>query len=260
MVFTDSHAHLTMEAFDADREEVLQRARSAGLRYICTIASPAHDIPAALALAGSHEFVSVSVGLHPHDARVWSDAIAAQLERAAEEPCVVALGEIGLDYHYDRSPREIQRLAFREQIRLARRLGLPLAIHTREAHEDTLRILEEEKGAETGGVFHCFSGSREMAEFALANGFFLSFSGSVTFRNAAALREVAAGVPPGRLLTETDAPFLSPHPHRGRRNEPARTLHVVETLADLHGIPAAEMGERTTANFEAAFPRLRRTG
>ena len=257
MVFTDSHAHLTMEAFDADREEVLERARRAGLRHLCTIGSLARDAEGAVALAERHDFVVATVGLHPHDAKLWDDGSAGRLESLAQHPRVVAIGEIGLDYHYDHSPRDRQRDVFREQIRLARRLALPIVIHTREAHEDTLRILEDEKAAEVGGVFHCFSGSHEMAGFALKNGFRVSFSGSLTFRNAGPLREVAARVPPESLLTETDAPFLSPHPYRGRRNEPLRVVEVVAHLAQLHGATPEEMGERTAANFETSFPRIR---
>lgn len=257
MIFADSHAHLTMEAFDPDREEVLRRARTAGLRYLCTIGSMAGDAEAAIALAGTHEFIYATVGLHPHDAKLWDETLAGRLEALAARPRVVAIGEIGLDYHYDRSPRDRQREAFREQIHLARRVGLPIVIHTREAHDDTLKILDEEKAVEAGGVFHCFSGNPEMADFAVRIGFRISFSGSVTFRNAEALREVAAAVPSGRLLTETDAPFLSPHPHRGRRNEPVRVLEILNRLAKIRGVPLETLGERTTANFEATFPRLR---
>jgi TatD DNase family protein len=257
MIFTDSHAHLTLEAFDADRDEVILRARQAGLRYLCTVGSLARDADRAAGLAEKHDFVYCTAGLHPHDAKLWDASSPERLESLSRNPRLLAVGEIGLDYHYDHSPREIQREAFREQIRLARRLRLPVVIHTREAHDDTLRILEEEKAAEVGGVFHCFSGNQEMARFALGIGFRISFSGSVTFKNAGELREVAAAVPPDSLLTETDAPFLSPHPHRGKRNEPARVMEIVTHLAALHGITPDAMGERTTRNFEAAFPRLR---
>jgi TatD DNase family protein len=257
MIFTDSHAHLTMDAFDADREAVLERARRAGMRYLCAIGSLARDAGETLAMADRHDFVYAAVGLHPHDARLWSDAAADRLESLSRHPRVLAVGEIGLDYHYDHSPRDRQREVFREQIRLARRLGLPVVIHTREAHEDTLRILTEEKAGDLGGVFHCFSGSGEMAGFAAEIGFRISFSGSLTFRNAHPLREVAARVPADLLLTETDAPFLSPHPYRGKRNEPFRTVEVVAELARLHGTTPEAMGEKTTANFEAAFSRLR---
>jgi TatD DNase family protein len=256
MIFTDSHAHLTMEAFDADREEVLSRAREAGLRHLCTIGSLARDADGAAALAERHDFIHFAAGLHPHDARLWDDSSSGRLEALAAHPRLVAIGEIGLDYHYDTSPRDRQREVFREQIRLGRRLGLPLIIHTREAQEDTMRILEEEKAEEAGGVFHCFSGDDDLARFAARIGFRVSFSGSLTFKNAGALRAVAASLPETLLLTETDAPFLSPHPHRGKRNEPVRTLEVVAKLAEIRGTTPEVMGERTTRNFEAAFPRL----
>jgi TatD DNase family protein len=256
MIFTDSHAHLTLDAFDADREEVILRAREAGLRYLCTIGSLARDAEGAAALAEKHDFIYFTAGLHPHDAKLWDEASPGRLEALSAHSRLLAIGEIGLDYHYDHSPRDRQREVFREQIRLARRLKLPLVIHTREAHDDTLRILEEEKAEEVGGIFHCFSGNDEMARFAAGIGFRISFSGSLTFKNAGDLRAVAAGVPEHLLLTETDAPFLSPHPHRGKRNEPLRVLEVVATLAGIRGTTPEAMGDRTTRNFQAAFPRL----
>jgi len=257
MSFTDSHAHLTLDAFDADRDDVIARARASGLKHVCTIGSLARDAEAALGLAEKHDFICCAAGLHPHDAKLWDQGSIPRLESLAGHPRLMAIGEIGLDFHYDHSPRAAQREAFREQIRLARRLRLPVVIHTREAHEDTLRILAEEKAEEVGGIFHCFSGSAEMARFAVERGFRISFSGSLTFKNASELREVARNIPPELLLTETDAPFLSPHPHRGKRNEPARVLDVAAKLAELHGMSAEAMGDLTTRNFEQAFPRLR---
>jgi len=257
MIFTDSHSHLTLPAFDADREEVILRAREAGLRHLCTVGSLARDAEEARALAEKHDFIRFIAGLHPHDAKLWDGTTLPRLEALASHPRLLAIGEIGLDYHYNLSPRDRQREVFREQIRAARRLHLPVVIHTREAHEDTLRILEEEKAAEVGGVFHCFSGNAGMAGYAMERGYRISFSGSITFKNAGDLREIAAEVPPELLLTETDAPFLSPHPHRGRRNEPIRVLEVVTKLAEIQGTSPDAMGERTTRNFEAAFPRLR---
>jgi len=257
MIFTDSHAHLTAEAFEPDREAVLERAQAAGMRHVCTIGSLPTDASQAIALAERHGSVTAAVGLHPHEASLWDDASAARIEALAGHPRVVAVGEIGLDYHYDHSPRDRQREAFREQIRVARRMSLPVIVHSREAPEDTLRILREEKAGEIGGVLHCFSGSQEMADLAVDLGFWISFSGILTFRNAQDLRGVAARVPADRLLCETDSPFLSPHPYRGRRNEPVRTLDVVACLATIRGESPEAMGERTTVNFEAAFPRLR---
>ena len=256
MIFTDSHAHLCLEAFDADRQDVLQRARDAGMRHLLCIGSLARDAQASQALAEGNSDIFFTVGLHPHDARLWSDELARRLESFLTHPRLLAIGEIGLDYHYNYSPPEAQREAFRAQIRLARAHHLPIVIHTREAHDDTLAILEAEAGAAVGGVFHCFSGNREMADFAWRSHFRISFSGTLTFKNAGPLREIAAHAPPAALLTETDAPFLSPHPHRGRRNEPARVADVVRCLAEARGTSAEEMGELTTRNFVDAFPRL----
>ncbi len=256
MQFADSHAHLCLEAFDADREAVLARAREAGLVRLLCIGSMVGDAEAARDLAERHPDVFFAAGLHPHDARHWDEAIRGRLDSLASHPRFLALGEIGLDYHYNHSPPEAQRDAFRAQIRLARERGVPIVIHTREAHDDTLRILSEEKASEVGGVFHCFSGNAEMARFALDHRFKVSFSGSLTFKNAAALREIAAGLPAESLLTETDSPFLSPHPHRGKRNEPGRTADVVTCLAGLRGVSPEAMGEQTCRNFQLAFPRL----
>jgi len=256
MIFTDSHAHLCMEAFDADRHEVLQRARDAGMRHLLCIGSMASDADAARELAEQHADVFFTVGLHPHDASRWTADVARRMEGLLAHPRLLAVGEIGLDYHYNYSSPEAQREAFRGQIRMAREHRLPIVIHTREAHDDTLAILQAEADGSLGGVFHCFSGNGAMADFARRNGFRISFSGTLTFKNAAPLREIAATAPDEALLTETDAPFLSPHPHRGRRNEPARVADVVRCLAAARGVTAEAIGELTTRNFEAAFPRL----
>jgi TatD DNase family protein len=258
MKFVDSHAHLCLEAFDADREEVLQRAREAGLAQLLCIGSMVRDAEAAQALSERHPDIYFAAGLHPHDARFWDDSLRGRLDALAAHPRFLALGEIGLDFHYNHSPPEAQRHAFRAQIRLARERAVPLVIHTREAHDETLQILSEEKASEVGGVFHCFSGNTAMAEFALSVGFRVSFSGSLTFKNAGALREIAAALPAESLLTETDAPFLSPHPHRGKRNEPARSADVVRCLAEIRGVSPEAMGEQTCRNFQDAFPRLSR--
>jgi TatD DNase family protein len=256
MVFTDSHAHLCLDAFDADREEVLQRARDAGMRHLLCIASLARDLDATREFSEKHPDVFFAAGLHPHDARLWDESMRQRLEEILSHPRLLAIGEIGLDYHYNYSPPEQQREAFRAQIQLARAHRLPIVIHTREAHDDTLMLLDEGNASEVGGVFHCFSGNQAMADFALERNFKISFSGSLTFKNAGALREIARVAPMDSLLTETDAPFLSPHPHRGQRNEPARVVEVVRQLAELRGATPEAIGELTTRNFLAAFPRL----
>jgi TatD DNase family protein len=258
MVFVDSHAHLCMDAFDVDRAEVLARARDAGLCRLLCIGSLAGDMDAARALSEIEPDVFFATGLHPHEARLWNEDLRLRLSGMASHPRLLAIGEIGLDYHYHHSAPDLQREAFREQIRLARDCRLPIVIHTREAHDDTLRILKEEKAEEVGGVFHCFSGNRAMAEFAFRGSFLISFSGTLTFKNAGALREIAADAPMDRLITETDSPFLSPHPFRGRRNEPARVVEIVRCLAELKHLSWEAMGEVTTRNFESAFPRAAR--
>jgi len=252
-VHSDSHAHLTMEPFDADREAVIERAREAGLRHVVTVSSYLGDAARCADLASRHDFIHFTAGLHPHEASAWTPEVARDLREAARRPKGVAIGEIGLDYHYDRSPREAQRSVFREQIALARDLGLPIVIHTREAWPDTLAILREERAESIGGVFHCFSGGPEEARRCLDLGFYLSFAGPVTFKNAGAVAEAAAYAPLGRILTETDAPFLTPHPHRGARNEPARVVLVAARVAALKGIAPEAVGEAATRNLETVF-------
>ena len=252
-MLSDSHAHLTLEHFDPDREAVIARAREAGIGRIVTIASFIGDAEACAALAARHDFVHFAAGVHPHEAKNFTPEVAAAIRRTATLPKGVAIGEIGLDYHYDFSPRDAQRRVFREQIALARELKLPIVIHTREAWDDTLLILEEEKARDVGGVFHCFSGRTEQARRCLEFGFFLSFAGPVTFKNATDLAEAAVYAPIDRLLCETDSPYLTPHPFRGRRNEPARVRLVVERIAALKGLTAEEIGEATTRNLERVF-------
>src|SRR5262245_31179512 len=252
-VYSDSHVHLTYEPFDTDREQMMARARAAGLRHMITIVSRIGDAPACAALAEEHADVRFCPGVHPHEAKHWNPAVARDIERAARHPKAVAIGEIGLDYHYNYSPPAEQRAVFREQIVLARDLGLPIVIHTREAWEDTFAILRDENGAANGGVFHCFSGGPKEAERALAMGYDLSFAGPVTFKNAGALAEAAALAPLERILIETDAPYLSPHPHRGERNEPARVVLVAERIAAIKGLAPAVVGAAATTNLERVF-------
>ncbi len=250
---SDSHAHLTLEPFDSDREAVIERARAAGLAYVVTVSSYLGDAERCADLASGHDFLRFTAGLHPHEASKWNDDVSRSIRDAAARPKGVAIGEIGLDYHYDYSPREAQRQVFRLQIHLARDLRLPIVVHTREAWEDTLTILREEAASEVGGVFHCFSGGLEEARRCLDLGFYLSFAGPVTFKNAGPVAEAAAFAPLDRILTETDAPYLSPHPHRGTRNEPARVLLVAEKIAALKGLTPDQIGEAATRNLEAVF-------
>ena len=242
----DSHAHLDDLRYDTDRDNVLQRAEAAGIEAIVTIGCDLATSQAAVALAQAHPQIFATIGVHPHEAKEIGEGWYESLRSLARHPKVVAYGEIGLDYHYDHSPREIQRQRFREQIHLARELALPLVIHTREAQEDTMMILREEGAGDVGGVFHCFSGDAWIAKDALDLGFYLSFSGVLTFKNATMLRDIAKTVPLDRLMVETDCPYLAPVPYRGKRNEPAYVQYVAETLAEIRGNGSFESIARAT--------------
>jgi TatD DNase family protein len=256
-MFIDSHAHLDAPAFDADRAEVLRRAVDGGVKLILNIgAGYIQDSPLekAVTLADQYEFIYLAFGFHPHDARLYNQEWEEKLIRLAEHPKVIAWGEIGLDYHYDHSPREVQRAVFRRQLQLARQRRLPVIIHTREAEPDTLAILRDEwQASKLSGILHCFTGTLEMAEWCMAMGFYVSFSGILTFKNAAELRAVARQIPLARLLIETDCPLLAPMPYRGKRNEPLYVQHVARQLADLRQLGEAEIGRITSANFRTLF-------
>ena len=250
----DSHCHLDMD-FAADREAVLARARAAGVDAMVTIgASGAFAANyEAVALAAAHAPIHATVGVHPHEAASVDDDVVARIAALATEPKVVAIGETGLDYHYEHSPRPAQREAFARFIQLARRLGLPIVVHLREADDDAVDVLRAERGDEIGGVIHCFSGDAAGARRFLDLGFHISFSGIVTFKTADALREAARIVPADRLMIETDAPFLAPIPYRGRRNEPALVLQTAATLAAVRGESLAEVAQATSANTRRLF-------
>ena len=255
----DSHCHLADETFAADLDAVIDRARAAGLERVCVILEGANAKEEAQAARVGELWpdVRIAIGVHPHQAHQF----AANPEHAADivreqftrTPRARAIGEIGLDYHYDFSPRDVQQRVFRAQLRLARDLDRPVVIHTREADEDTVAILREEGGGGLRGVLHCFTGTAWLRDAGLALGFYISLAGILTFPKAGELRDTVRAVPLDRLLTETDSPFLAPVPHRGKRNEPAHVARVVDTLAELHGTSVAEMGARTAANFHALF-------
>ena len=252
----DSHAHLDMAAGgEADARAQLERAWRAGLKGIIAIAgaSSVGGYAPTLDLASEEPRIFAAVGVHPHAASAASDRVLDGVKRALDHGRVVALGEIGLDYHYNHSAPAEQRRAFARQLRLAHDALVPIVIHTREADGDTLAILRDEGAGELGGVVHCFSSGGVLAAGALALGLYLSFSGIVTFPGADAVRAVATSTPLDRILAETDAPFLSPVPFRGRANEPGRVLHVVEKLAELCGISAEEMADTTAANTRRCF-------
>ncbi len=246
----DTHCHLDPSYFPEGEDAVLDRAREAGVEAFVVIGVGEDLGPARFAagLAARRPDVWATVGLHPHDARALDEGMAAELERLAEEPRVRAIGEIGLDYHYMHSPQETQREVFRRMIGLARRVAKPIVVHTREAAEDTLTLLEEEGAREVGGIIHCFSEDRAFAERALALGFDLSFSGIVTFKSARAVHEVAAWAPADRILVETDSPYLAPIPMRGKRCEPAFVVYTARRVAELRGESFEALAARTTEN------------
>ena len=251
----DTHCHLTMPDFEADRSAVIQRAIDAGISHMITIGTDIEDSKRAIALAEGYEFIYAAVGIHPHDARDITDIenVSDTIKILASKKKVVALGETGLDYHYMHSPAEIQQEHFRLEINLAKSLGLPVIVHSREAKEDTLRILKEEKVEVTGGVLHCFSGDMDMAEKALNMGLYISFSGVITFKNAKKMHDIVKAIPLNRILIETDAPFLTPVPHRGKRNEPAYVKYMAEKIADIKGISLEELGNTITDNAARLF-------
>ena len=253
----DSHCHLADETFSADLAEVVSRAKGAGLERALVVLAAGNPREAAQAerVVELWPDVRLSVGVHPHQAHQFADdprrAATAVREQFAATPSARAVGEIGLDYHYDFSPRDVQQAVFRAQVRLARELERPVVIHTREADEDTIAILREAGGVR--GVLHCFTGSPALADAGLALGLHISLAGIVTFPKAAALRETARRVPLDRLLVETDSPFLAPVPYRGKRNEPAYLVRVLDTLAEMHQMPSGDLARRTTATFHALF-------
>lgn len=252
----DSHAHLEMEAFDPDREEVLARAREAGIETILSLAMVDENdsYRKAFPLVEAHQNLVTAVGCHPHDAKIFDGRGGEDfLKGLVSRPRLVAIGEIGLDYHYNLSPPEVQRDVFRRQIRVARELSLPVIVHHREAESDLVTILEEERVSEIGGILHSFTADLKTAERALDMGFLISFSGILTFKTAAPLREVARRLPLDRLLVESDCPYLAPVPHRGKRNEPAFVRDTLRCLAEVKGLPTEEVEQVTDTNFRRFF-------
>jgi len=256
MTFVDSHAHLDSEDFAPDLPEVLQRARVAGVDRILTVGCLTAESESAarvLELLASQPDLLGAAGVHPHDAKCFTPEMGEKLISLLAHPKIVGLGEIGLDFHYDYSPRDQQRDAFRQQLRIAQALQKPVIIHTREADEETRQILSEELQSAAAGVLHCFTSDEKTAEFALGLGFYISFGGIISFRNADRLRAIARQIPSDRLLIETDCPYLAPVPYRGKRNEPSFVVRVAEVLAGERGVSAAEIGEQTKANFNRLF-------
>jgi TatD DNase family protein len=253
----DTHLHLDFQKFDKDRPQVVARALEAGVKQMITIGISLETCQRAVELAESYESVWAAVGIHPNDSQEWGTEAEKALRDWAKHPKVVAIGEIGLDYYWKEVPREVQQRAFDEQLALAADVGLPVIIHDREADEDIMislrRWVSRLTNKTSPGVLHFFSGDLAMAQEAIELGFYLGTDGPVTFKNARALQKVVAAIPLERLLIETDAPFLAPHPHRGRRNEPAYIRYVAEQVANLHGTTFENVAAQTTANARSLF-------
>lgn len=257
MAFIDVHTHLNMLEISPD--EALRLAGESGVSHMITIGTCPDDLPTVLNLAEKYyPAVGCSLGVHPHEAALYSEQVADFIRAQASRPEVVAIGETGLDYYYNNASHDVQIAAFRAQLSLAEELGLPVEIHTRDAEPDTMQILEEFSGR-VKGLLHCFTGTWEMAEFGLKHGWDVSISGVATFKNAQSLRDVVKRVPVDRLHVETDAPFLAPVPHRGKKNQPAFVPHTAQLVADLKEISLAQLEVQLRANAQRLFPKLQLT-
>jgi TatD DNase family protein len=263
-MYIDSHAHLEGHKFDSDRAEVLQRAREAGLERILAIGSGTGPgtLDCAIKIAEQDDWIFATLGIHPHEAKLAGESDYAEMERLARHPKIMAWGEIGLDYFYDHSPREVQKEVFRRQMEQARAARLPIIIHCRpsnnseNAWDDTIQMLRDHWASSgLGGILHCFTGEWKHAQAALDMGFYTSFAGNVSFPKAENIRTAAKQVPLDRMLIETDSPFLAPVPHRGKRNEPAFVVNTAEAIGHLRGVAKEEIGQKTAENFYALFPK-----
>lgn len=249
----DTHAHYDDTKFNEDRYEVIKRAHESGVSYILNASSSAASNAESIKLARRFDFVFASIGIHPHNVNEITENTLADLTGYASEKKVVAVGEIGLDYYYDFAPKEVQKRWFAEQISLAKSLNLPIIVHNRDAHEDSMNIVKSENAKAVGGVFHCFSGSVEMAKELLKYNFYISVAGPVTFKNAKKLIEVVEFVPADRLLIETDCPYLTPEPYRGKRNDSSYVRLVAEKIAEIKGAAFEEIAQITTENAKRLF-------
>jgi TatD DNase family protein len=249
----DTHVHLNDEQFSDDLDEVIERAKEAGVEKMVVVGFDRPTIEKAIKLVDQYDFLYASIGWHPVDAIDMTEDDLEWIETLTAHPKVVAIGEIGLDYHWDKSPKDVQKEVLRKQIRLAKKVKLPIIIHNREATQDILEILKEEGAHEVGGIMHCFSGSVETARECINMNFYISLGGPVTFKNAKKPKEVAAEIPLEKLLIETDCPYLAPHPYRGKRNEPALVKLVAEQIAELKGISYEEVAQKTMENAQKLF-------
>jgi TatD DNase family protein len=248
MMLIDSHAHLEMPEFKGDLDAVIQRAKESGVEYIFTVGTEKKDWKKALEIANSHPSIYAILGVHPHNVKEIDDETYPMLKELCRGGKVKAFGEIGLDFFRNLSPRDIQLKRFREQIELAKELGLPIVVHDREAHQETQEILKSEKAEECGGIIHCFSGDYEMAKVCIDMGFYISIPGSITFKNAESFREIVKKIPLEFLLVETDAPFLTPEPFRGKRNEPSYVRYTAQKVAEIKKVSLEKLSEVTTEN------------
>lgn len=249
----DTHTHLNDLAFEEDREKVIERAQKEGVSLLVNVGFNRETIPPTLKLAESYDFIYAAVGWHPQDAGEMRAEDLAWIEELASHPKVVAIGEMGLDYYWDKAPRDVQKEVFRKQIALAKRVKKPIVIHDRDAHRDVVDILREEGAEEVGGVMHCFGGSYELAQECLDLNFYISFGGPLTFKNAKKPKEVARQIPLNRLLIETDSPYLTPHPFRGKRNESSYVTYVVQSLADIKEVSYEDICRITMENGKRLF-------
>ncbi|AEB22232.1 MULTISPECIES: TatD family hydrolase [Bacillus] len=249
----DTHAHLNAEQFDTDLEEVIARAKAEKVERIVVVGFDKPTITRAMELIEEYHFIYAAIGWHPVDAIDMTEEDLTWIKELSSHEKVVAIGEMGLDYHWDKSPKDIQKEVFRKQIALAKEVNLPIIIHNRDATEDVVTILKEEGAEEVGGIMHCFTGSAEVARQCMDMNFYISFGGPVTFKNAKKPKEVAKEIPNDRLLIETDCPFLTPHPFRGKRNEPSYVKYVAEQLAELKGLTYEEIASITTENAKRLF-------
>ena len=249
----DTHVHLNADQYDEDLQEVIDRALEEGIDRMFVVGFDTNTIERTMKLIDQYDFIYGIIGWHPVDAIDCTEERLQWIEELSKHPKIIGIGEMGLDYHWDKSPKDIQKEVFRKQIALAKRVQLPIIIHNREATQDCVDILKEDNASEVGGIMHSFSGSNEIADEILKMNFYISLGGPVTFKNAKQPKEVAQHVPLDRLLVETDAPYLSPHPYRGKRNEPARVKLVAEQIAELRGISYEEVCKATTENAERLF-------
>jgi len=253
MMLIDSHAHLELPEFARDLDEVIRRAKESGVEYLFTVGTEERDWKRAIEIAHSHPSIYAVLGVHPHHAKEIDDRTYPVLKELCRSEKVKACGEIGLDFYRDLSPRDLQLRRFREQIALAKELDLPIVVHDRDAHRETLEVLKSEKAEECGGILHCFSGDFEMAMQCIEMGFYISIPGTVTFKNAEKFQEVVKRLPLESLLVETDAPFLAPVPFRGKRNEPSHIRYTAQKVADLKGVSFETIAEVTTKNARRVY-------